>query len=148
MSDGRRRRSTTTQVPSVPPVSPQPVYQQPAYPQQTPPSGIRCPKCKQYTVDIQTHREDRGSVTSTKTISKYKEKGHGCLWWLFIGWWWWFIDLLLWIFMFFPRLIIQLLKKKKYVGKSKSVSTTVNNIVYKKIFVCKNCGYSWIEEIK
>ena len=110
--------------------------------------GVKCPKCKQYAVDIQTFREDRGSVTAVKTKSKYKEKGHGCLWWIFIGSWWWIVDLFLWIFLFFPRLIAHLFRRKKYVGTSKSVSTTVNTIGYRKVCVCKNCGYSWSEDIK
>ena len=108
---------------------------------------MTCPKCGSSNVNVNTFQEDRGSVTTAKTKSKYREQGHGCLWWLIIGWWWWIVDLLLWIFLFFPRLILRLFtapfKKKKYKGKSSTVSTTVNNVVYKTICTCQNCGHAW-----
>lgn len=102
-----------------------------------------CPNCGSNNVAAQTFQENSGSTTVTKTKSKYKEKGHGCMWWLFIGWWWWIVDLFLWIFLFVPRFCIQLFKKKKYKGKSVSTSKTVNNISYKTVFVCHNCGHTW-----
>ena len=110
---------------------------------------LRCPNCKETSVEISIYKEDQGTVTKSKTSSKYKEKGHGCLWWLLIGWWWWIIDAFLWVFMFLPRLVAQLLfHKKKYVGKSKTNTNTVNVIGYRKVCLCKNCGYSWTEEIQ
>ena len=107
---------------------------------------MNCPKCGSTNVSIQTFQENRGTVTTSKTKSKYKEKGHGFLWWIFIGWWWWIIDLLSWIF-FIPRLILRLFaapfKKKKYKGTSSTVSTTINNVGYKTVCTCQNCGHSW-----
>lgn len=105
-----------------------------------------CPRCGSNQVEIQLHQENYGSQTITKSKSKYKEKGHGLVWWLLIGWWWWIVDLFLWITIFPLRLIAQLFKKKKYVGKTNSVSTTVNNVAYKSICLCKNCGYYWDAE--
>lgn len=102
-----------------------------------------CRKCGSTDIDTQVFQEERGSVTSSVTKSKYKEKGHGCLWWLTVGWWWWFVDLLLWIFLFFPRLLAKIFRKKKYVGKSKTTSTTVNQIGYRHVYTCRNCGYHW-----
>lgn len=102
-----------------------------------------CPKCGSTDVDVQLHQENIGGRTITKTKSKYKQKGHGCLWWLVIGWWWWIVDLFLWVFMFPIRLIAQLFKKKKYVGNSTSVSSTKNKVQYKTIYLCKACGYHW-----
>lgn len=107
--------------------------------------NMKCPKCRSTNIDIQVMQENTQSKTITKTKSKYKERGHGCLWWLIIGWWWWVIDLMLWVSLFFPRLVIQLFKKRKYKGKSKSVSTTKNNYTYKSFCFCKDCGYSWEE---
>ena len=108
---------------------------------------LYCPKCGSEDVSKQVFQENRGSRTITKTTSKYKEKGHGLLWWLLIGWWWWFVDLMLWIFAFFPRLVLRLFaapfKKKKYKGKSKSVSTTVNDIAYRTVCTCQKCGNTW-----
>ncbi len=104
---------------------------------------MKCPKCGSTNVSTQTFQEDRGAITTTKTKSKYKEKGHGLLWWIFIGWWWWIIDLFLWIFLFIPRLLVKLFHRKKYVGKSTSVSTTVNKIGYRTVHTCQNCGHSW-----
>lgn len=105
--------------------------------------GKVCPKCGSTDVEIQMHQETTGSTTVTKSKSKYKEKGHGCLWWLCIGWWWWIIDLCLWICAFIPRLLVKVFKKKKYKGKSTSVAHTENHVVYKSVCLCKNCGNHW-----
>ena len=108
---------------------------------------MTCPKCGSENVSVNTFQESRGPVTTSTTKSKYKEQGHGGLWWLTIGWWWWIVDLLSWIFMFIPRLILRLFaapfKKKKYKGSSSTVSTTVNNVGYKTVCTCQNCGHSW-----
>ena len=108
---------------------------------------MNCPKCGSGNVSINTFQEDHGAVTTSRTVSKYKEKGHGCLWWLLIGWWWWIVDLFSWIFLFIPRLILHLFaspfRKKKYKGTSSTVSSTVRNITYKTICTCQNCGHSW-----
>ncbi len=107
---------------------------------------MTCPKCQSTNVTVKTFQEDHGSTTTTVTTSKYKEKGHGCLWWLTIGWWWWVVDLCLWIFLFIPRLILQLFKKKKYRGTSSTVSSTVRNVGYRTVCTCQNCGHSWTKE--
>lgn len=108
---------------------------------------LTCPACGGTHVESQIFQETLGAETVTQTKSKYKEKGHGCMWWLFIGWWWWIIDLLLWIFFFTPRLIIRLIaapfKKKKYKGSSTSIASTNNRIAYKTMLLCKSCGHSW-----
>jgi ssDNA-binding Zn-finger/Zn-ribbon topoisomerase 1 len=108
---------------------------------------LYCPRCGSEDVTKQVFQENKGSKTITNTTSKYKEQGHGCLWWLIIGWWWWFVDLCLWIFAFLPRLILRLFaapfKKKKYKGKSTSVSQTVNDISYRTVCTCQKCGNTW-----
>ena len=106
-------------------------------------SGLHCPKCGGTNIDVQVHQENVGGNTITKTKSKYKQKGHGCLWWLCIGWWWWMVDLMLWICIFPIRLLAQLFKKKKYVGTSTSVSSTKNEINYRTVYLCKSCGHCW-----
>lgn len=106
-----------------------------------------CPKCKSENVKTETFQEQKGNQTTTRTKSKYKEKGHGILWWLTIGWWWWIVDLASWFCFFVPRLILRLFsapfKKKKYKGTESAVSTTKNKVVYKTICTCQNCGHSW-----
>lgn len=106
-----------------------------------------CPKCGNDNVSVQTMSENLGTSTVTKTKSKYKEKGHGVLWWIFIGSWWWAVDLCIWIVAFFPRLILRLFaapfKKKKYTGTSTTVSESMNKIKYRTICTCQNCGYHW-----
>ena len=102
-----------------------------------------CPKCGSWNIDVSIHQENSGSKTLTTTKSKYKEVGHGCLWWLCIGWWWWIVDLFLWILLFFPRLAMQLFKKKKYEGLSNATSETKNKFTYRSICLCKDCGYHW-----
>lgn len=110
-------------------------------------SFMYCKKCGATNIYTEVFQEQTGGKTITKTKSKYKEVGHGCLWWLLIGWWWWIVDLFLWVFAFLPRLILRLFaapfKKKKYVDKSTSISSTKNQIRYKTIYVCQNCGYRW-----
>lgn len=106
-----------------------------------------CPKCQSENVRVDTFQEQQGGKTVTKTRSKYKEKGHGLLWWLFIGSWWWAVDLLLWCCFFVPRLILRLFaapfKKKKFEGGGVSTSTTSNKITYKTVCICQNCGNRW-----
>ena len=99
-----------------------------------------CPKCGSLNVDFQVQQETKAI---TKTKSKYKEKGHGILWWLTIGWWWWIVDLFLWIFMFIPRVLIHIGRKRNYKGSEKS--TTKNKVQYKTVCLCKNCGYNWVK---
>lgn len=78
-----------------------------------------CPKCGSNNVNVQM---------VTETI--LKNKGKGCLYWIFIGWW---LEILLWIFLMIPRLLIALFmpKNKKIINKHKSIA------------VCQNCGKSW-----
>lgn len=106
-----------------------------------------CPKCGSEDITKQVFQENKGSETITHTTSKYKEAGHGIIWWILIGWWWWIVDLCLWIFAFFPRLILRLFaapfKRKKYKGKSTSVAKTVNDISYRTICTCQKCGHTW-----
>lgn len=106
-------------------------------------SGLVCPKCGSTNIDVQLHQEETGSQTVTKTKSKYKEKGHGLLWWIFIGTWWWFVDLILWICFFPLKLIHAITKKKKYKGSSTSVESTSRNVTYKTMCLCKSCGHNW-----
>ena len=106
-------------------------------------SGMHCPNCGSGNVEVTVHQENTGGNTVTKTKSKYRQKGHGCLWWLFIGSWWWMVDLMLWICIFPLRFLFQLFRKKKYVGESTTVSSTSNNVNYKSVCLCKDCGHHW-----
>ena len=92
------------------------------------PPRMQCPYCGGVNISVQTIQENLGGQTVTRTTSQYKEKRHGCLWWLLIGWWWWMIDLFLWVFMFIPRVLLHIGRRKKYVGKSTSVTTTNNRV--------------------
>ena len=107
--------------------------------------GMKCPRCGGNNVAIQTIQENLGGQTVSKTKSVYKEKRHGILWWLFIGWWWWIIDLCLWIFLFIPRALIHAGRKKTYKGESTTISTTSNRIVYRTICTCQSCGNTWTQ---
>jgi hypothetical protein len=82
-----------------------------------------CPHCESSNVMIQTFQENNGSKTITKGKTVYKEKKHGCLWWLFIGWWFMIFDAIFWILFFIPRLLIRLGRRKKYVSKTKTTAT-------------------------
>ena len=110
---------------------------------QTP--AVCCPQCGSSNVSFQMFQENAGTTTVSKTKSKYKEKGHGIIWWLLIGWWWWMIDLMLWICAFPLRLIAQLTRKKKYKGTATTVQQQVNQISYKTMCLCGNCGNTWVK---
>jgi DNA-directed RNA polymerase subunit M/transcription elongation factor TFIIS len=104
---------------------------------------MNCPKCGSMNVMVQTFQENNGGKTVTKSKSVYKEKRHGCLWWMFIGWWFWIVDIFLWILFFIPRALIRIGRRKKYQGKTKTVSRTVNDINYTTICTCQTCGRQW-----
>ena len=138
---------------TVPPASqtapPVPVQPAPASGNTPQSGGITCSRCGSNNVNIQVIQENHGGTTITHTSGTMTEKGHGCLWWLLIGWWWKIIDLCLWLLLFPYRFAVWFLgnvlfpKKHKYKTQSTSISTTSNKIVYKKICTCQNCGNSW-----
>ena len=78
-----------------------------------------CKKCGSQNVTVQV-------VTETEL----KEKKHGVIWWICVGWWWIPIK---WLVFTLPALLIALFKPKKY----KTVSHS------KKMAVCNSCGKSW-----
>ena len=80
---------------------------------------MKCPKCGSENVTVQV-------VTETEL----KEKKHGFIWWLCVGWWWLPIK---WLVFTLPALIVALFKPKKYKTETHS----------KKMAVCNNCGKSW-----
>ncbi len=102
-----------------------------------------CPKCGSSNVAVQVFQEVNGTQTFSRTRTKTKQVGHGCLYWVLIGWWWWVIDLMIWIVAFVPRAIFALCRKRKYKSTSTTVSGTHNDISYKQMCVCQNCGNSW-----
>lgn len=108
--------------------------------------ALSCPNCGSDDISIETFQENLGTSTVSSQKFKFKQAGHGILWWLFIGWWWWIIDLIIWICFFPFRLLAQIFKKKKYKGKATTISQSINEVVYKKVFTCRACGNSWSAE--
>lgn len=80
---------------------------------------MRCPKCGSENVTVQVVTEQ-----------ELKEKKHGALYWICIGWW---FKPLMWIFFTMPMLIIAIFNPTKYKTKTHT----------KKMAVCNNCGKSW-----
>lgn len=80
---------------------------------------ITCPKCGSENVNVQAVNE----VT-------IKNKHHGFIWWICIGWWWIPCK---WLFLTLPALIVKMFghKKQKVVNKTVTVC------------ICQNCGHSW-----
>lgn len=78
-----------------------------------------CPKCKSENVNVEVVNE-----------VKMKNKHHGIMWWLLIGWWWIPCK---WFFFTLPALIFAIFVPKK----QKAVNIT------RKMCVCQNCGNSW-----
>ena len=104
---------------------------------------MNCPKCGSENVTSQTFQENLGTSTISKTKSRTKTVGHGVLYWIFLGWWIWLPKLILWIIAFPFMLILRLFRKKKTKGSSTTVESTVNNIQYKTVYTCADCGNSW-----
>lgn len=93
--------------------------------------GIKCPSCGSNNINIEI--EEVGNISTSKT--RYKENGHGCLYWLFIGWWFWMFKI-----MFIP-LTILFGKTNKSKGAFNTV--TANKTINKKVAICQNCGNHW-----
>ena len=104
---------------------------------------VFCPKCHSANVSVQTFQEQRQSVTTGVSTTNIVEKKHGCAWWLFVGWWWSIIKGIFWIVAFIPMAIIRAGRRRKYTGTTKTINTTINNIDYKVIYTCHNCGNIW-----
>lgn len=83
---------------------------------------MTCPKCKSENVTVQI-------VTDTQL----KNKHHGILWWLLVGWYWVPIK---WLFLTLPALLAKI-----FIPKRQKIKQTD-----RKVCTCQNCGYSW--EIK
>lgn len=80
---------------------------------------MKCPKCQSENVSTQV----------INTV-KLKNKHHGLLWWMFVGWYWVPIK---WIVFTVPALLFAIFgsKKQKAVNKQKTIC------------VCQSCGYNW-----
>lgn len=80
---------------------------------------MECPKCKSFDV-----------TTQVVTNVELKDKHHGVVWWICIGWWWVFFK---WLFLTIPALIVKIFghKKQKLVTTEKTVC------------VCQACGNKW-----
>lgn len=76
---------------------------------------MKCSKCGSENVNVQL-------------VTKVKNKKHGIIYWLFIGWW---LELFMWFFLTLPWLIIKIFKPKKVTSKTHSQA------------VCQNCGNAW-----
>lgn len=103
---------------------------------------LTCPKCGSKNVETSLQQENHGSTTITKSKSVSKS-GHGCLWWIFVGWWLTLIDAIVWVVAFPVRLCIQLFKRKKVKTRGTSVTQEVANVEYKTLCLCKDCGHHW-----
>ena len=80
---------------------------------------MMCPKCKSENVSIQIVNE-----------IKLKNKHHGLIWWLFVGWWWIPFK---WLFLTVPALFAKIFIPKRQKAKN----------IQKKMCVCQGCGHSW-----
>ena len=78
-----------------------------------------CPKCNSENISVQ--------VVSEMSM---KNKGHGALYWFFIGWW---LQPILWLLFTLPMIFIKIFKPKKYATKTKHTSMAI----------CQNCGNKW-----
>ena len=80
---------------------------------------MTCPKCGSNNVNVQM-------VTDTQL----KDKHHGIIWWLFIGWWWVPIK---WFCLTIPALLAKIFIPKRQRIKQK----------HRAVCVCQQCGHTW-----
>lgn len=81
--------------------------------------ALRCPQCDSSNVNVQMVSE-----------SHLRNKHHGCIWWLLVGWWWLPVK---WLFFTLPALIFKL-----FAPKRQEITTE-----HHAMCVCQNCGHSW-----
>ena len=80
---------------------------------------MTCPKCGSSNVNVQM-------VTDTQL----KNKHHGIIWWLLIGWWWVPIK---WFFLTIPALLVKIFIPKRQRIKQ----------IHRAVCVCQQCGHTW-----
>ena len=80
---------------------------------------MTCPKCKSDNVSVQVVTE-----------SQLKNKHHGFLWHVFVGWYWIPIK---WLCLTVPALLAKIFLPKRQKIVTKKVS----------MCVCQNCGHTW-----
>lgn len=80
---------------------------------------MKCPKCGGENVAVNVVND-----------VKLKDKHHGVLWWVFIGFWWMPIK---WMIFTLPALILKIFRRKKQKVVTKQ----------KKVCCCQSCGYTW-----
>lgn len=80
---------------------------------------MQCPKCGSENVQ-----------TTVVNEVKLKNKHHGVLYWLCVGWYW---EPIKWLCLTVPALIVAIFKPKKQKAVNKQ----------KTVHVCQSCGHSW-----
>ncbi len=92
-----------------------------------------CPKCGGTNITFQ--REQTGSIgAGTNKVTIQTEKGHGCLYWVIIGWWWkllYFIAIGWWW---------NLLFKRHSLG---GINVHADKAINQTVAICQNCGNTW-----
>ena len=80
---------------------------------------MTCPKCGSENISV-----------NVVTDMKMKDKHHGIIWWICVGWWWIPFK---WLFLTLPALIVKIFrrKKQKVVTKQRTVCC------------CQACGHTW-----
>lgn len=104
-----------------------------------------CPKCGSSNTSVQI--VTTGSVGASHTVIKGADgkRGHGCLYWITIGWIIGIFKLLFKIIMIPVMLITwpirKLFGRKGRVGTANTISAS--KTINKTMCVCQDCGYSW-----
>ena len=76
---------------------------------------MKCRKCGSENVNVQA-------------VTHVKNKKHGILYWMLVGWW---FEPIMWFFLTMPWLFIKIFKPKKVKSKTH------------KMAICQDCGKSW-----
>lgn len=80
---------------------------------------MTCPKCGNGAVTVQVVNE-----------THLKNKHHGAIWWICVGWWWIPIK---WLCLTIPALLAKIFIPKRQKAKN----------IQKTMCVCQNCGNTW-----
>jgi len=103
-----------------------------------------CSKCGSDNISYQ--REQTASFGGSFHKFGGGKSGHGCLWWLFVGWWIW----IFWVFKFMFDVILacctlglSLLFRRKRNSGINGGAIIANKSINRTMAVCQNCGHSW-----
>lgn len=100
-----------------------------------------CPKCGSGNISFQ--REQTASFGGSLHSFKTSQKGHGCMWWLCIGWWWWMFAFMWEMIKFCCTGGLSLFFRRRKGGNLKGSTISASKTINRTVAVCQDCGNTW-----